>query len=102
LKKKKKKEKKKMESFTAFATSVGNSITEAATAVGQKVERLAEDYHVSEKLNSLGEASEEKFTIISGLLIFASFMFCFQMVFIWSFCFVFYLFIQQQEHIRRW
>ncbi len=39
---------------------------DAAATLGTKVEKLAEDLKVSEKLNALGDKSEEQFHILSG------------------------------------
>jgi hypothetical protein len=55
-----------MEALSGFASSVATSVTNVASTIGQKVEKLADDYQVSQKLNGIADASEERFAIISG------------------------------------
>ena len=55
-----------METLTSWASSAGASIAGVANELATKVEKLSEDLQVKQKLAAVGEASEEKFAVLSG------------------------------------
>ena len=55
-----------METLTSWASSAGASIAGVANELATKVEKLSEDLQVKQKLVAVGEASEEKFAVLSG------------------------------------
>ena len=46
--------------------SVGNGISQVATDLGSKIDKLAEDYEVKKKLDAVADSAEERFAIASG------------------------------------
>ncbi len=55
-----------MQAISEWTSNLGTQIADVAVTLGNKVEKLADDYKVSEKLNAIGDKSEEQYHILSG------------------------------------
>lgn len=55
-----------METLKSWGESLGTQITEVASSVGSKLEKLADDLKLEEKLTYVGDQAEEKMNVVSG------------------------------------